>query len=70
MKLNQHEIATPLWDKLSNHYGAELQSLRARAENPILPQDERQGLLWRIYEIKKFLELAELPAPKGDGRKP
>lgn len=70
MKLSPHEIGTPLWTKLSEHYAEELRKHRARAENPLLPADERQGLLWRIDEIKRFLALAEQPEQKGDGRKP
>lgn len=69
MKLEPHEINSPLWTKLVQHYSEELSKYRARAENPMLPQDDRQGLLWRIYEIKEILKLAE-PTSKGDGRKP
>lgn len=70
MKLTPHEVNQPLWTRLSEHYTEELRKHRARAENPLIPADERQGLLWRIYQIKDFLALAEQPEPKGDGRKP
>jgi hypothetical protein len=69
MKLELHEINSPTWQKINAHLNEELKAMRARAENPKLPHDDRQGLLWRIYEIKEILELAE-PASKGDGRKP
>ena len=69
MKLSQHEIQTPLWAKLVEHHNEELRRMRARAEHPLCPNEERMGLLWRIYQIKEFLALAE-PERKGDGRKP
>lgn len=70
MKLSSHEIATPLWQKLEAHYTPELAKLRARAENPRLPEAERIELLWQIHFIKNFLALAEPEQKKvaGAGR--
>ena len=59
MKLNAFEVSTPLWQKLEAHYTPELAKLRARAENPELPESDRVPLLWRIKFIKEFLALAE-----------
>lgn len=63
MKLSPHEIATPLWSKLVEFYTPTLAKLRARAENPELPEAQRVQLLWQIKFIKDFLELAQ-PDPK------
>lgn len=63
MKLNHAEIATPLWQKLDAHYTPTLAKLRARAENPELPEAQRLPLLWQIKHIKDFLEMAQ-PDPK------
>ncbi|MES3041809.1 MAG: hypothetical protein V4730_11760 [Pseudomonadota bacterium] len=59
MKLNQHDVSTPLWQKLEAHYTPTLAKLRARAENPELPEAQRTPLLWQIKFIKEFLEMAE-----------
>lgn len=70
MKLNPHEAGSPLWQRIEAELNQELATFRARAEHPLLPADERQGLLWRIYQIKEFLAWAKQPEPKGDGRRP
>lgn len=67
MKLAAHEIATPLWSKLVEFYTPELAKLRARAENPRLPEVERIDLLWQIKHIKDFLALAEPEQKKVSG---
>lgn len=59
MKLAPHEIATPLWQKISEHYEALLTKHRARLENPRLLEKERDELCWRIHEIKNLLDLAQ-----------
>lgn len=59
MKLNTVEAGTPLWNKLVAYYTPALAKLRARAENPELPEAERKGLLYQIKFIKEFLALAE-----------
>jgi hypothetical protein len=59
MKLSNHEISTPLWQRLVEHYTPMLAKLRARAENPELPEADRVKLLWQIKHIKDFLALAE-----------
>lgn len=65
MKLNPHEIGTPLWDKLARHHADKLTKLRARIEQPRISEAERIELAWRIYAIKDFLALAE-PAQKTE----
>jgi len=67
MKLAAHEIATPLWTKLVEYYTAKLAKLRARAENPRLPEKDRVELLWQIEFIKDFLALAEPEQKKVSG---
>lgn len=59
MKLNNAEIAQPLWQKLEAHYTPTLAKLRARAENPELPEADRVPLLWQIRFIRDFLALAQ-----------
>ena len=59
MKLNPHEVATPLWGKLVGHYTPILAKHRARLENPRLPEAERIELCWKIAAIKELFELAE-----------
>jgi|GEM_PF-2238359 len=59
MKLNTHEVGSPLWQKLTDHYEPQLAKLRARAENPILTEADRLPLLWQISHIKNLLELGE-----------
>jgi len=58
MKLSPHEVATPLWTKLTEYHEAELVGLRARIENPRITEAERIQLAWTIHAIKKFLSLA------------
>lgn len=65
MKLNLAESASPLWQKLKEHYEAELARMRARIENPLLAEAERIGLCWRIKEIKELLEM-EIPDRKQE----
>ena len=59
MKLSPHEIATPLWNKLTEHYSPILAKHRARLENPGIEERERVALCWQIKAIKDFLALAE-----------
>lgn len=59
MKLVAHEIATPLWTKLVEYHTPKLAALRARLENPRMPEVERIELCWQIKFIKDFLALAE-----------
>lgn len=66
MKLAPHEIATPLWQKLVEHYTPILAKYRARLENPRIDEKERIELCWRIATIKDLFELAE-PARKKVG---
>lgn len=67
MKLNAHEIATPLWTKLVEHYTPILSKHRARLENPALAEHERVALCWQIKVIKDFLALAEPEQKKVTG---
>jgi hypothetical protein len=64
MKLNAHDVATPLWQKLEANYIPKLAALRARVENPELEEAKRIPLLWQIQYIKEFLELAQLDPKK------
>lgn len=67
MKLTQLEIQSGLWTKLVEHYTPILAKLRARAENPEMPEAERMPLLWRIKHIKDFLALASQGEKKVTG---
>lgn len=58
MKLNPHEIASPLWTKLCEYYAPLLAKARARNENPLVPEAERISLCWQIKFMKDFLNLA------------
>lgn len=59
MKLTPHDIGTPLWQKLEDHYTPILAKLRARAENPDLTEADRLPLLHQVKFIKEFIALAE-----------
>lgn len=59
MKLEKNEINSPLWEKISEHYTAELAKLRERLESTACKPDEREHICWRIQEIKGFLSMAE-----------
>jgi len=67
MKLTQVEIASPLWNKLAEHYTPILAKLRARAENPELSEADRMPLLWQIKHIKDFLALSQTEQKKVTG---
>lgn len=67
MKLAPHEVATPLWAKLTDHYIPLLAKHRARLENPALPESDRIALCWQIKSIKDFLALAEPEQKKVTG---
>lgn len=58
MKLNQHEISTPLWQKLEAHYQERIAKARMRLEANC-PPDETARLRARIAEIKEFLDMAQ-----------
>lgn len=53
-KLEEHEINSPLWQRLKKHYEAKLASLRAANDDdgPELKTARRRG---RIQEIKNIL---------------
>lgn len=53
-KLEEHEINSPLWQKLKKHYEAKLDSLRAAndSDSTELQTVRRRG---RIQEIKNIL---------------
>ena len=61
MKLTQLEIASPLWQRLTDHYGVLLAKLRARIENPALSEADRMPLLHQIVHIKALLAMADPP---------
>ena len=58
MKLNAHEISTPLWNKLHEHYESRIAKCRARLEARC-DEPETIRLRAQIAEIKEFLALAE-----------
>ena len=64
MKLASHDISSPVWQRLVEHYTPTLAKLRARAENPELSEADRVPLLWQIRWIRDFLALAEAPEQK------
>jgi len=68
MKLTALDIGSPLWEKLVDHYTPILAKLRARVENPAVPEAERLGLCFRIREIRDLFELAEPDRKAGDQR--
>lgn len=59
MKLAPHEIATPLWQKLVDHYTPILAKHRARLENTSISEAESIKLRWQIATIKELFDLAE-----------
>ena len=67
MKLNQSEIATPLWVKLTDHYKPLLAKYRNRLEKPSITEQERISLCWKIAGIKEFFELATPERKKETG---
>lgn len=58
MKLNSHETATPLWQKLTAHYEARIEKCRTRLEARC-DADETTRLRAQIAEIKAFFDLAQ-----------
>ena len=46
-------------------YEAELVKLRARVENPLVPEPERLGMCWQIKQVKALLDL-EYPDRKQE----
>tara|TARA_R110000868_G_scaffold198965_1_gene445546 strand:+ start:137 stop:346 length:210 start_codon:yes stop_codon:yes gene_type:complete len=64
MKLSPHEIGTPLWVKLSEHYTARIAKLRARLEARI-DESETARIRAQIAEIKEFFDLAEPDRKRG-----
>jgi hypothetical protein len=53
-KLEEHEINSPLWQKLKTHYEAKLAALRAANDNDC-PDDATKRRRGRIQEIKNIL---------------
>jgi hypothetical protein len=66
MKLNQHEIDTPLWQKLMTHYEARIEKCRSRLESRC-DADETARLRAQIAEIKAFFDLAQPDRKKETG---
>jgi hypothetical protein len=56
LKLEEHEINSPLWQKLKKHYEERRDTLREAndKESPELQTANRRG---RISEIKQFLAI-------------
>lgn len=67
MILDAYEINSPLWDKITVHYNAQLVDLRERLESTACPDKEREHICWRIQEIKKLLSFGEEPKDKISG---
>lgn len=69
MKLEQREIATPLWQKLTAHYESRLTELRERNDRD-RSEAETIKLRATIRTIKEFLALgipeAETEAPDNE----
>lgn len=59
MKLNDFEIQSSTWLKLSTYYKDKLSLYRARIENPNLDEKARIALCWQIKVIKELLNHAE-----------
>jgi hypothetical protein len=67
ISLTPAERDSAAWQKVEWHITARLALLRARVENPEVPEPERLGLCWRIRELKELLKLASQPAePQQD----
>ena len=67
VKLEQHEISSPLFQKLKKHYEDQIAGYRLRNENPRISEAERIELCWKIDSIKKFFALAEPSRKKESG---
>jgi hypothetical protein len=59
MKLNDFEIQSSTWQKLSEYYRTKLADYRARIENPTMDDRARLALCWQIKVIKELLDHAE-----------
>lgn len=65
--LSAIERDSSAWQRIQTHLTAKLEALRARVENPTVPEADRLGLCWRIYELKELLKLGTQPAePRQD----
>ena len=60
MTLSPHELASPLWAKISEHYEARLATHRGRLEMR-LDEPETIRLRGRIEEIRELLSMAKPP---------
>jgi hypothetical protein len=58
IKLEQHEITSSAWNKISTHYTERLAGLRGRLENSAANWEETLKLRAQIQEIKELLALA------------
>ena len=58
MNFTYEELHSSLWAKLTEHYEARLQLLRAKNDNPLTPE-ETSRLRGRINEVKQFLALPQ-----------
>jgi hypothetical protein len=59
LRLGRHQANNEVWTMISAHYQQRLQLLRAKLENPLTPEADRTGLIYRIDEIKRLLAAAE-----------
>jgi hypothetical protein len=55
-KLEEHEIASSTWQKVSEHLENRLEILRLKNESS-LPQEQTEKLRGRIAEIKRLLSI-------------
>lgn len=62
MIFTYEELHSSLWAKLTEHYEARLQLLRAKNDNPLTPE-ETSRLRGRLAEVKFLLSLAEGSTP-------
>lgn len=62
--LTLSESNSPLWSKLREYYAARLETMRAKNDGMLTP-DETSRLRGRIQEIKNLLAL-EYQAPEKD----
>lgn len=62
--LSKAEMASTTWDKLQARCTERLAAFRSKLENPNTPVAEREGLVYRIDELKEFLRLGTPAADK------
>lgn len=68
LKLDAHELDSPVWKKVEEYLEAELQAQREKNDTLTLPAEETAATRGRIYFIKETLKAARASKkPPGPG---